>query len=161
MFCFLSGNSGNVNSDLICSIVAIISSHCNSSAVTFFTATVVVRFIMIVVKKRLPTERVSQHDRVMTVIAVASAYTWTFGWTCVLVQNNKNFAFSRACLNPHEKYTRAHNVFGNIFYVEVFLQYMVAFGLNIALVYTIVESTASASSSNQKRGLSNVGAFLL
>lgn len=158
---FLSGKSGHVNSDLLCSIVAVISAHCNSSALTFFTATVVVRFIMIVLRKRLPTEQVSHHDRVMAVIAIASAYTWTFGWTCVLVQNNKYFAFSRACLNPGDKFTWTPNFFGNIFYGQVFLQYMVAFGLNIALVYKIVESTASASSSNQKRGLSNVGAFLL
>ena len=100
---------------------------------------------------RLPTKETNKLDIAKAGGTIAGAYGWTFSWTWILVLNGPFFTFTRACKNPDDKFKWEPSVYGAIFYSQAFFQYMVALGLNIALISKIIKTTNSSSSQRKER----------
>ena len=62
----------------------------------------------------------------------------------VVIVQNEEWAFKRACLSPNNEFKWGINKYGAIMYGIAWFQYIVALGLNTALLRKITKSTGAS-----------------
>ena len=133
-----------------CSVLALLTTHFNFVALTFFTMTTVVRFYTIVVSEvQLSSEAVNRRPPAFYAACVALVYAAACGTTILSWKDYSSFAISKACLRPNEGYILLLNIYGATFYACSVLQNVIVMALNMSLIFKLIRWTSMTEPVNE------------
>ena len=141
-----------MDKSLVCSVIALLATHCNFVALTFFTMTTVVRFYIIVVSGAPPSSGeagITRRALATHAASVAMVYLAACGCTLLTFKDYSNFSFSKACMRPHDESLLSLNAYGAGFYACCVLQNVIVMVLNISLIIKLIKSTSASHPVNE------------